>query len=348
MWRRLNQSKRMPNLGVRLAWAQGVVSRRAFLCGAVAYATVGSAALVQAAEDATAKPPVREIEIRDSTCLAFSPDGKTLAIGTYQWSDEPNLGLWDLRSGQRLVEYKGHSMGVRGVAFTPDGKTLASGGDDRVLRFWDAATGKLLAANEQHESRIDSVCYSVHGKRLVTGESNFARLWDAEKRTLIKVFEHEDASLYGSAVLSPDGYLLAAGGDEDAYVWDTRSFKLVATLKGHRRSVCSLSFSPDGDLLATCGGDHEVRIWSRRDMSPRFTIKSATSAALSSNGKLAVTTFDASPIVLYDATTGRKRRELSHKQKKFLTHVVTFSPNGTIVASTTRSHVVLWDVEDSK
>ncbi len=71
--------------------------------------------------------------------LAFSPDGKFLAGGTYP-VDEPGspwgIVLWDVASRREVRTLRGHSGRILSVAFSPDGKTLASsrrGQDDAVL-----------------------------------------------------------------------------------------------------------------------------------------------------------------------------------------------------------------------
>src|SRR5262249_52843929 len=53
-------------------------------------------------------------------CLAFSPDGKTLVVGT---NDRP-IELWDVASGHNIGSLRGHRSGVMSLAFSPDGRTL--------------------------------------------------------------------------------------------------------------------------------------------------------------------------------------------------------------------------------
>ena len=65
------------------------------------------------------------------TSVAFSPDGKTLASGSW----DNTIILWDVSNRQSPVQLgaplSGHGIVVDSVAFSPDGKTLASGSADR-------------------------------------------------------------------------------------------------------------------------------------------------------------------------------------------------------------------------
>jgi WD40 repeat protein len=52
--------------------------------------------------------------------IAFSPDGKRLAIG----SQQQTVKVWDAETGQELYIFQD---GGRSVAFSPDGRRLAGG-----------------------------------------------------------------------------------------------------------------------------------------------------------------------------------------------------------------------------
>src|SRR4051794_6286885 len=66
-------------------------------------------------------------------CVAFSPDGKTLASG----NSDGTVSLWDIATGRLLGRYKDHGQTIESVAFSPDGKTLASAENEGGVRLWD-------------------------------------------------------------------------------------------------------------------------------------------------------------------------------------------------------------------
>ena len=66
------------------------------------------------------------------TSVAFSPDGKTLATGTYDGATQ----LWDVATQQQIGGPLPGNM-VNSVAFSPDGKTLATGTSEGTVRLWD-------------------------------------------------------------------------------------------------------------------------------------------------------------------------------------------------------------------
>src|SRR5260370_1122292 len=83
----------------------------------------------------------------DVMSVAFSPDGLRLATASY----DGTARVWDARTGDQLVECKGHTDEVMSVAFSPDGLRLATGSMDARAPVWDARTGEKLVECKGHE-----------------------------------------------------------------------------------------------------------------------------------------------------------------------------------------------------
>jgi len=73
-------------------------------------------------------PHGREEDINCAYSVAFSPDGKTLAVGTLR-----GIKFWDVKTGESLGDVNRPQGTVWAVAFSPDGKLIASAGSKGVI-----------------------------------------------------------------------------------------------------------------------------------------------------------------------------------------------------------------------
>jgi WD40 repeat protein len=105
--------------------------------------------------------------------LAFSPDGKLLAVGTGM---EKRLEMW---CGEKLVETGSlkDSDWINCVTFTPDSKYVVTGGGSAV-KVWDPATGACLKTFEGHSDEIYCVDVSPDGKYIASASNDkTVKLW---------------------------------------------------------------------------------------------------------------------------------------------------------------------------
>ena len=158
--------------------------------------------------------------------VAFSPDGKWLAIGSGS-----TAWVWEVATGGEVARMA-HERSVNAVAFSPDGRWLATGSEGNMARVWEAAIGQE-AARMVHEGSVNAVTFSPDGKWLATGSGSTAWVWEATTGQEVARMEHDDE--VSAVAFSPDGKWLATGSDGwlplssgEARVWLWQSKDLIA------------------------------------------------------------------------------------------------------------------------
>jgi WD40 repeat protein len=279
--------------------------------------------------------------LRAVNTVAFSPNGKWLATGSY----DKTVILWETSTGQQLRTLQGHTGDVRSVAFSPDGKWLASGSEDKTAVLWEVASGQKLRTL-RCEEWINSVSFSPDGKWLATGlNDGTAALWDASSGQKVRTFPGQGGTT-NSVAFSPDGKWLATGFyDHTAELWEVSSGRKIRTFQGHSDRVLSVAFSPDGKWLATGSRDYTTILW---DASSGQQIRRlqghsnfVNSVAFSPDGKVLATGSRDNTAVLWDASNGQKLRTLEGHYAEVSS--VAFSLDGKWLASGDGKGETLWE-----
>ncbi len=300
---------------------------------------------VEASPDRTGRKSVLLVKEGNTSRVAFSPDGKTLASGySAPGTGDVGLVLWDVTSRKRLpvVPIAGARGAVGGVAFSPDGKTLAAGFQafySGGLVLYDTVERKLLADGPipLQEGGVWAVAFSPDGRTLAAGFGGEGGvggvvLWDVAAR---KPMADAPLTLQAGGVMdvafSPDGKTLAAsylsqsdGGKikgAGVVLWDvaTRKSLTEESLPESDGFLSSVAFSPDGRTLATGFGHVDV-------------------AGIADGGG----------VVLWDMPTRHRRADGPLRVSEGFVSSVAFSPDGRTLAAGFHGAgevggVVIWD-----
>ena len=273
--------------------------------------------------------------------VAFSPDGTTLASGSYDGTAK----LWDVASREEIATLYPRRSEVTSVDFSPDGTILAGvAGSDIML--WDVASGEVIATISDDHYGLWSVDFSPDGTTLAAARRGTIVLWDVASREEIATLEgHSDD--VESVAYSPDGTTLASGSrDGTAKLWDVASREAIATLtvRWAGSTVSSVAFSPDGTTVAVAS-EHRVGKWDVASLEeigvPEAQHGWVWSVAFSPDGT-AVASGDAhGSVEIWDVSTGYIVN-VAHIAEIYS---VAFSPDGTtLAAGSLDGKIVMWDM----
>jgi WD40 repeat protein len=291
--------------------------------------------------------------------LAFSPDGRRLAIGAKRDDTVLLLDLSDPDAGlvfgaaetpvRDPVSEGGFYPGGVPVAFSPDGRTLASGSRRGSVRLWDpSAPTKPVREYRGHEGPVWSLAFGPHGNRLASGGRDaIVKVWDMRDADIpprvLGGHEKEVVSL----AFSPDGETLASGSiDNTVQLWDLSSPGARAVvLRSDLEDVYDVAFSPDGFRLASAAPSGGLRLWDLRPSGQPSALPghdgATTAVTFSPDGEFLGVTVDQS-VRLW------KLSDLTAAPTVLQGHTgnvwsATFSPDGKMLSSTSKDDIVkLW------
>lgn len=195
------------------------------------------------------------------TAVAFSPDNKLLAAGSYG-----QIVIWDLNEAKPVKLLTNVLGAVNDLRFSPKGDILAVGGGQPSakgdLRLYQTTDWKLLATLRGHDDVVFSLAFTQDGKQLASASFDHSvRLWDVATSALLKEFHHHSDFVYAVA-FSPDGKrLVSASKDRTVALIDIETGKSVFTFSGMEQDIMAVAFHPDGKSVISSGFEASIYWW---------------------------------------------------------------------------------------
>ncbi len=197
------------------------------------------------------------------TALDFSPDGKTLAVGSGEPSRSGQIKLFDLTTGEEKLTIKEpHSDTVNCLAFSPDGKQLASCAADRFVKLWNLADGKLVRSFEGHTHHVLGIAWRPDGRVLVSsGADMVLKVWDARSGDQLRTVQNQFTKEVTSVSFVADDLVVACGGDAKVRFINSTNGNSQRDFPGTSEYMYSVTASADGKTILAGGLDSVLRVW---------------------------------------------------------------------------------------
>lgn len=265
---------------------------------------------VGAAIDAGKLAKLSATEGEDVGALAFSPNGKQLAVAV---SDSILVIDPGTREALRDAVVIHANYRVASIAYTPDSKTMALGVNDTTIVVIESATGKAVGQPMiGQRGAVKGVAFGSDGHTLVSGGWGAdVAIWDIQNSPLSRSLTGVGKGVVDVA-FSPNGEVLAsASADDTIHLVSTTTWQAIGQpLVGQGQGMGAVAFSPDGKLLASGGKDKLVHLWDASTGKPLGEPLTAPAEvdclAFSPDGKWLAAAGADDRLVVWDATTRKQ------------------------------------------
>lgn len=294
------------------------------------------------------------------SALAFSPDGKRLAVGTFG-----QVICFDTTTWQQSSVFRDVEDAVRSLAFSPDSQKIAIGdgmpGRTGRLLLWDSTSLHVARQCATQKDTVEAVCFRKDGSALLLGSNDnkarfISNLGVEKPDNSIVLDEHNGRVNAVTISPKPDFVYLTGGMDKIVKVWDAKTNKAVVNFDQSEGGITGLVALPNGNTFVGSSMDGRL-FWWRVNYDEGKKIFSGNpirtqqahpdgvlALNISDDGKRLITSGADNVVSVWNAENGGRYREF--KECPTPVYAVALSPDGKFAAGAGRDGMVrIWDVE---
>lgn len=238
--------------------------------------------------------------------IAWSPDGKTLAMGTTN-----GIFLYDAQEWNQK-QFINTNFHVVEITFSPDGQQITAGSINGQVNVWESQTGQFVRQYSFAKPRSDriisvdspvtGISYALNGKAVAIGYADgVLNYFNVDQDSPTMVVE-QYPSVQSVAISSDGRFLYSSNGSTAILAWDIANKKIVSELS-HPTPINKFKLSNDRLFLLSAGTGSAVYLW---DLSSMRIINSfsnlggsPTDFDFSNDSELIVVTLDSGDIQVF-------------------------------------------------
>jgi WD40 repeat protein len=282
------------------------------------------------------------------SAVAFSPDGRTLAVGTLS-----RVALWSLADGCPVAFLTDTPGPVHALVFSRDGRRLVVGSGlparSGAVRVYAVPDGTLEQVFEGHKDVVYAIALRNDGCQLASaGFDSTVRLWNLADGSPAGVFRGHSDFVYEVAYAADGRSLLSASKDRSVKRFDATTLKGLVTYSDHDDDIFALAIRPDGRQFVSAGNEPQLRWWSIDGDKPAKKVGGHSGPvhqlAFSADGKRLISAGGDGSVRLWDGASGSMQRALAGASD--WQYAAALSPDGHFAAAGGWDGLVrVWDAD---
>lgn len=202
------------------------------------------------AESLTPSSPPKYVSLPVITALAFSPDGKWLAVSGFH-----EVLLYNPETMALHARLLGEASRIESIVFSPEGKRLAVAGNAPgvfgEVQIWNVETTNLIRAFRVSSDSIYGLSWSLQGDKVAVGcTDRSSRVFTVEDGKEISRFENHSDWVFGTAFSKDGKWYVSASRDKSMKLVDVSSGKYVDELNKQTEPILCLARHPAEEIVA--------------------------------------------------------------------------------------------------